>query len=160
MKGLKSFLLFILLSTAVSAQTDFLSKSEAKEINKYMDDICMDTYCGGEINWYTQGMNCSGDKCTISYKAYTWNNAADSFDADLLKALSGKPKQFRSLNSSLKFENYQLESKQRASVNITCTLFGLNNEALAEYDNDKQEYLYTTILESCIDPVESLILDY
>lgn len=160
MKGLLSFLLLISLSSAVSAQSDFLSKSEANKINEYMDDICMDTYCGGDINWYAQGMNCSGDQCTISFKAYTWKNSADSFDADLLKSLEGKTKQFRYLSSAIKFENYQLESEQRASVNLSCTLYGLNNEELAEYDNDKQEYLYMTILESCIDPIESLILDY
>ncbi|WP_412471915.1 hypothetical protein [Halobacteriovorax sp. RT-1-4] len=160
MKGLLSFLVLISLSTAVSAQSDFLSKSEAKDINDYMGDICMDTYCGGDINWYTQGMNCSGDQCTISYEAYTWKDSADSFDADLLKALDGKTKDYRHLNSSLKFENFQLVRQGRAFVNISCTMYGLNNETLAEYDNDKQEYLYMTILESCIDPVESLILAY
>ncbi|MGI4992362.1 hypothetical protein ACRXCV_07025 [Halobacteriovorax sp. GFR7] len=160
MKSLFTILFLISLSTAVSAQSDFLTKQEADKINEYMDDICMDTYCGGDINWYTKGMNCSGDQCTISFKAYTWENDAETFDADLLKAIEGKTKNFPRLSSSLKFENYQLESKQRASVNISCTMYGLNNEELTEYDNDKQEYLYMTILESCVDPVETLILNY
>ncbi len=150
----------LLSITSASAQTDFLTKSEADKINGYMDDICMDTYCGGDINFYTQGMSCSGDTCTIKYLAKTWSGSSDSFDADLLKALEGKTKKFYSLNSELKFENFGPDEDDTASVNISCTMKKLNAKDLAEYDNDKQEYMYMTILESCIDPIESLILDY
>ncbi len=158
-------LLLVLLFAKMTMAAPFLSSSEAQEINQYMDDICMDTYCGGDINFYAQGVECSSDsKCSITYLARTWREALDTFDVPLLRALQGKTKKFYSLNSRLYFGNYEVISEEGelfAQTTITCSLYNLNAETLmGEYEGDKQEYLYMTILDSCIGPIESLILNF
>ncbi len=138
---------------------DFLSPDEATDINDYMDDICMDTYCGGDINFYPQGIECSGNKCTISYLAKSWENESDSFDSETLSVLIGKTKKFYSLNSGIYFESYEIVNGT-SELYFSCTMYNLNSNSLADYDNSKQEYMYMTILDSCIDPIQAIVGNY
>ena len=84
---MKALLVLLVMTTSAFAQTNFLSVHEASRINKYMDEICPDTYCGGDISFYTQGITCNGDRCSI---VITGSGKSDFDETSIESALRKK----------------------------------------------------------------------
>jgi hypothetical protein len=66
---MKIILVLITLISSAFAQSNFMTNKEAKRTLDYLDSICGDTYCGGDIGFNPHDMSCVGGTCTVEFSA-------------------------------------------------------------------------------------------
>jgi hypothetical protein len=58
------------------------SDAELAAVAQELDNICPDTFCGGDINYYVDAVTCSGGSCDVRYRAIPHGD--DGYPADVL----------------------------------------------------------------------------
>lgn len=157
---MKALILLLALTTSAFAQNDFLTTSEANKVNNYMYDICMDTYCGGDIMFFNNGVECQGSTCTIQYTA----QGNSSFDRATSATTSGTTvvtSEFS--NVFVNFGKIEITDDEDSrwenlDINFTCTLTDLPID-LTSYSK-KEDLFYELVVFGCIRQVESIVYNW
>jgi hypothetical protein len=159
---MKMFIMLLVFSTSAFAQSSFLSKKETKEINDYLDDICADTYCGGDLNFRPYGITCRKNFCSVEFGAtgagnglFNTTRANDSLGSIMTALDDGDVKV--TMNDVL-FETIDDEDLGIAlygSFNFTCKLTNLANR-LKEAAS-KRDLFYDMVVFGCIRQVERTV---
>ena len=157
---MKALLILLAMTTTAFAQTDFLTTSEASRINRYMDDICPDTYCGGDISFYTHGITCNGDSCSIKISGSGYSE----FDEAAIEAALGTTKVTAEYsNVTITFDELKAIARDEdgyegLETSFTCTMNKLPMK-MTDYD-DKEELFYDFIVWGCIRELESTVYNF
>lgn len=157
---MKALLVLLVMTTSAFAQTNFLSVHEASRINKYMDEICPDTYCGGDISFYTQGITCNGDRCSI---VITGSGKSDFDETSIESALRKTVVTAEYSNVTITFDELKASARDEEGyegleTSFTCTMNKLPME-MTDY-NDKEELFYDFIVWGCVRELESTVYNY
>ena len=159
---MKALTLFFILSSSVYAQGSFLSKKEAAEINDYLDSICPDTYCGGDLNFRPFGINCKANSCTVEFGASGAGN--DLFDMDRSNSslnqmmISQDDQDVKLTINDVLFETIDADDfgiAVYASFNFTCKLTNLANRL--EGFESKRDLFYDMVVFGCINQLERTV---
>ena len=136
------------------AGADFLTKLEAESVNSYMDNICPDTYCGGDINFYTTGMKCSGSTCELGLSAEGHMNDDSILDFELLKSKEGTTEGTGNVLVSFKGTDTDFDSKngRYTKALFSCVLKDLPTQKMSY--SEKEELIYDLVVFECIEKFE------
>lgn len=151
---MKPLLFSLLIMSGAFAQSSYMNPDEARYVNDYLDMICMDTYCGGDLNYYPQGIKCDEDSCVVGYVAYEWY--ANTINPYSYKALIGTTDEDTQQNVEISYTG--LHSKTGDDDD---TLYGMEFSCkLGDLPKgldlkQKQDLFYDKIVFSCIDLLES-----
>jgi hypothetical protein len=148
---MKLFIILYLTATSAFAQPDFLNKSEEKRVNNYMDYICADTYCGGDINFYPQGIVCEGSLCTADFKAFEYSE--NTFNITSTKEAIGTKKTLKS--TQIEYTDLEIE-EDRPIVSFICIMPNLTNVSMSI--SEKEQLIYDLIVWECIRDFETTTL--
>lgn len=157
---LTSILVFTANAQSAFAQTDFLTEAQAAKVNRYMDDICPDTYCGGDISFYTQGLSCAGNTCTLELtgSGYSdFDNAAVASSANT-KKITSEYKNVAINFGAMEISGVDEDGFEGASFNFSCTMSDLPMD-LKKY-GDKEDLVYDLVVWGCIRELESIVYNY
>ncbi len=139
------------------AQSDFLSKKEAKQNLDYLDMICADTYCGGDIDFRPQELICKGATCTVEFSAggYSLFNMERSAAAVGTTKVSRDMKDVLITFNAIEIEPIDEDGFQPATFGFTCTLTNLWAN-MAEYST-KRELIYDMVVFGCVRELEGTV---
>ncbi len=146
--------LTLFLTLSVSANSDFLSPSEAKSVSDYMYDICMDTYCGGDFLYFNDVMKCHENTCEIEMSAHAYIEEGVTF-SDKLSELSNSSV---TLNQTvIKYKGIDTDSDEERgkfqNASFTCLMPNLPTKSMTLYE--KQELIYDLIVFECVNAFEN-----
>jgi len=155
----------ILLSSNIFASEPVLTKPvltkfESKEIVSYLDGICGDTYCGGDINYYPQDIKCDETSCTLTMRAVEYYS--NDFDIARLNTEIGNSSNIDNykvtLEGSAQVTSWDLNSEADTKMNaidFSCKIKGLKrtNQSLS----DKIDSFYDHTVCSCVPMMEGLL---
>ena len=136
---MKLLILFCFTITSVFAQTDFLNKSEAIRMNDYVSHICADTYCGGDLNFYAQGIVCKGSTCTAEFKAIEYNE--NTFNISNINQAIGSKKTLK--NTEINYTDSEVEN-DILIVSFVCIMPNLTNPKISI--SQKEQLIYDLIV--------------
>lgn len=125
-----------------------------------MDDICPDTYCGGDIIFYTQGMSCRGNSCTISLSG-CGHSAFDKTALEAAENTSTTTSEHKNIvinYGSMSVGATDLDGYQATSFEFSCTLNDLPMN-IQSYDK-KQDLVYDLVVWGCIRELEETAFNY
>jgi hypothetical protein len=80
---------------APEVSTNVLTIDEARKVEDYLNDICGDTYCGGDNDYVVSGLVCDTEKCSIKvavasyygdFEPYSYTCEMTEIKAELKKA--------------------------------------------------------------------------
>jgi hypothetical protein len=148
----------LLVAFSSSAADPVLSKSESTQIVSYLSDICPDTYCGGDYNYYPQTIECNESSCTLSMKLIAY------YEGDLADAGKGIGQSSSDANAKVTLidvgmqEEWSMDSETVVlmhSVDFTCVINNLskNNASL----DSKIDKFYDYTVGSCVPMMEDLL---
>ena len=146
--------LTLFLTLSVSANSDYLSPSEAKSVSDYMYDICMDTYCGGDFLYFNDVMKCHENTCEIEMSAHAYIEEGVTFSDNLSKLSNSS----EVLNQTvIKYKGIDIDSDEERgkfqNARFTCLMPNLPTKSMTLYE--KQELIYDLIVSECVDAFES-----
>ena len=148
------YLLLIIVTSLTFAKADFLSPDKATEVARFLDNICMDTYCGGDINFYSDAMTCDGNVCEVSYRAYGFSKG--TFDEQTMLSLVGT--ESKRTNTITKFGSVSKvihDGEKKLEAKFKCVLNNLPTTDMSEYD--KEDLVYELVVTECIDAFETAV---
>lgn len=160
----KLILLTILIAAAVTqsalAQTNFLTELEAVRADSYMDNICPDTYCGGDIAFYTQGLTCSGNSCTLELTGGGYSE----FDNQAVAAAVNTSKVTKEYKNvvinfgAMSVTGIDEDGFEGANFAFSCTM----NDLPMNMNNyrEKQDLIYDLVVWGCIRELETTVYNY
>jgi len=148
---MKLLIILYLTATSAFAQTDFLNKAEANRVNNYMDSICPDTYCGGDINFYPQGIVCEGSVCTADFRAFEYSE--NTFNITNTKEAIGTKKTLK--NTQIEYIDLEIE-EDRPMVSFRCIMPNLTDVDMSI--SKKEQLIYDLIVWECIRDFETTTL--
>lgn len=156
----KLIILLALTSTTAFAQTNFLTESEAVKINDYLDDICPDTYCGGDIVFYTHGITCKGNSCTIemSGQGYSEFDKAATSAAVGTSVVTSEYKDVVVNFEELEIGRDEEDEYDTLQASFSCTLKNLPME-MTDYDQ-KEEMFYDKLVWGCVRELEATVYSW
>lgn len=165
---MKTFLTLILLTTSYVANAEILTKSERKQISRYLDDICPDTYCGGDINWTSPEVVCNDGYCSVLINATSYyalepffsvkhfNTASsDSKKGQGYKLLSAESFMDEHHEYNRETRDYDVTQVQNTRVKAWCRLDLPSSIKTLSYE-EKEEAIYDANLD-CVDKIEAAI---
>lgn len=159
---MKMLLMLLIFSSSAFAQTSFLSKKEANEINDYLDDICADTYCGGDLNFKPYAIHCRKNSCLVEFGASGAGNGL--FNATRANESLGTMMTAQDDNdvkvvmNDVLFETIDdadLGIALYGAFNFSCKLSNLSNR-LKEAAS-KRDLFYDMVVFGCIRQVERTV---
>jgi hypothetical protein len=112
---MKSIFFTILFTSFLFAANPYLTPQEAKAIASHIDDMCPDTYCGGDMQFFIENMTCTENECVMQFNA----NGVSTFN---------DPKEMGLFNNSI-----------RANTNEDISIFFGQYALRAHEDNRYQE---------------------
>ena len=151
---MKYIILVLLISNATMANNSFLTKTEIKKIETYLDDVCPDTYCGGDLNYSPSNLECDSDSCSLDFTAQGYQA---SYEVSALGILG---REFRSEENEDVFINYVTHKKVESNqmqMTFSCRFNNLSENA--DIYSDKAEMFYVMTID-CISEFESTLFDY
>lgn len=157
---MKTFLLLLTLTTTAFAQSDFLTPAQAQKVNTYMDNICPDTYCGGDISFYTHGLTCNGNSCTLELTG----SGSSEFDNASIKTAANTSKitsEFKNVVinfGAMSVFSYDEDGFEDASFKFSCTMNDLPLD-ITDY-RAKKDLVYELVVWGCIRELESTVYDW
>ena len=157
---MKTLLILLTLSTSAFAQPDFLTPVQAEKVNSYMDDICPDTYCGGDIAFYTHGLTCNGNSCTLEVSG----SGHSEFDNDAVEAAINTSKVTSEYqNVTVNFGTMSVgtvdgDGYESASFAFSCTMNDLPMD-IKNY-REKEDLVYDLVVWGCIRELETTVYNY
>lgn len=153
---MKSLIFLLLLSTSAFAQDSFLNSLEAQKINQYMDDICPDTYCGGDILFYTQGLTCNNNSCTLEL---TGSGYSDFDNTTITSATNTSKVTAEYSNVFINFKSMSIGTSDEdgfegASFTFSCTM---NDLPMDLNYRAKKDLVYDLVVWGCIRELETTV---
>lgn len=154
-------LAFLLLTFSLSsfANTNFLTLDQADKVNSYLDRICPDTYCGGDINFFPQGINCEGDSCTVKFLGY----GSSFFNEQYIQKVIGKKivsSEYPNANIIIHSANVVMaqDNFEKMKITFNCQIGKLPMGQLSY--SQKEDIVYDMVVFGCIDQLEKTVYDY
>ena len=142
---MKFLIALLVLSTSAFAQDFAFTQTEQQEILDYLDEVCPDTYCAGDLNYFPQEIMCIKDRCTVSFYATEHGPTSQTFFDKLPMGLMRTSIE----NKDVSIKYYSVNKETRTpQLNFSCSVFNIPstlNSAEARTD-----YMYYSIL-SCVD---------
>lgn len=145
--------LFLVIGVQSTIAKPFLSPVESDQAKAYMNSICGDTYCGGDINYFPLDLDCDESQCLVEFYGKTYSEAQSKYyQLGEMMSLVGHTQTYTKLNSQITFISFEIDDESKAELSFSCALKNLpqRNMSYAE----KEDYMYNTILDSCITPYE------
>jgi hypothetical protein len=154
---MKFVILVTTLMNLAFAQTDFFTKNEAAKTLDYLDMICADTYCGGDINFHPHKLTCKADTCLVEFSAAGYS----LFNTERSAAAVGATKVSRDMSdvfitfNEIEIGSIDEDGFQAAGFSFTCTLTNLWAN-MATYDS-KKELIYEMVVFGCVRELEGTV---
>lgn len=154
---MKVILILIALMSTAFAQSNFMDKREVERTLDYLDSICGDTYCGGDIGFNPHDMSCSGGTCTVEFSAGGYSD----FNRERSAAAVGQTRASRFVKDvTITFNEIEIvdtdeDGFQEAGMSFTCKLNNLWTN-MAEYDS-KVEMIYDMVVFGCVRELEATV---
>lgn len=148
----------ISLSIFNAHATPFLSEMEAQKASDYLDYICMDTYCGGDINWLEPRVSCDDDGCNLDISAMSWYEdelLISPEDFSLLPEESKVSDTASLLSVSLEQSDMYSGEFFGPKVKANCKLEVENANSALTYREKEKAIYYATL--DCVDEIQALI---
>ena len=164
---MKKLMLLAGIFTCLNAMASdlYLDKVQQREVSEYLSSVCMDTYCGGEINWVSPKVGCDQAGCYLQMSAISWikeepivsvedfNKAPQSMKESKLAKLLG-------IESIYKYGENDLGEREvylTTELDVECALdlpYGMYQSTFSE----KVDLVYYATLE-CVDEVEAMVYE-
>ncbi|MFK8136811.1 MAG: hypothetical protein AB8E15_00495 [Bdellovibrionales bacterium] len=158
------FSVFMVLILPLSINAEILTRAEQKASAEYLNDICGDTFCGGDIDWTSPKVTCSKKYCSLIITANSYEADTPFFSLVDFEAADPKLKQGQGFKllyanqfSDELYDDYgkTLGSVKNVEVVSWCRLeLKASVKELNSYD--KIEAVYDATLD-CVDKIESAI---
>ena len=155
---MKALLTIILLATSIAANADFLNISEREKISYYLDNICPDTYCGGDINWTRPKVVCGKKYCSVIIEAASYYSDDPFFTEEYFNNASADKKKgqgFKLLKAETYVDEWDEEQLDNTKVTAWCRLELPKDISKMSY-SDKEDAVYYANLD-CVDLIQSAI---
>lgn len=155
---MKQFIAIILLSLSFTTNADILTKSEMSKISDYLDNICSDTYCGGDINWTSPKVVCGKSYCSVIIDAASYYSDEPFFTVDHFDNASADLKKgqgYKLLSAESFIDEWDEDENLNTKVTAWCRLDLPSNISSMNY-NDKEDAVYYANLD-CVDKIEAAI---
>lgn len=147
----------------VMASDLYLDKVQQKEVSEYLSSICMDTYCGGDINWISQKVGCDQAGCYLQMSALSWTKeepivSVEDFNKAPQTMKESKVAKLLGIESIYMYDTNdrgQREVYVTTELDVECAL-DLPYDMYQSTFDEKVDLVYFATLE-CVDEVESLV---
>jgi len=145
--------LFFVMATQATLAKPFLSPVESDQIKGYMNEICGDTYCGGDIEYFPLDLDCDESQCVIEFYGKTYFEVQSQYyQLGEMMSLVGQTKTYAKLESQITFISFELDDESKGELSFSCALTNLSQKEMSY--TEKEDYMYDKILDSCITPYE------
>ena len=160
-------LIITLISTlSIGANANILNKYEAKRASEYLNDICADTYCGGDIHWNNAEVTCSKKYCSLYIDARSFESTAPFFSVDRFNLADSSKKKgqgFKLLSADI--ENEEIYNDyghvtgytDNTIVSSWCRL-ELEPSLKSKSEEYKIDAVYSSTLD-CVDKIQDAIYE-
>jgi hypothetical protein len=149
-----------LLSLSLFAGVPVLTDSEGKKIVNYLDEICADTFCGGDINYFPRSFKCDESSCTLKMDAVEYYS--NYFDMTKINNQVGQTitdkNYILTTQSTFLIESWDIEAEEERmfnAISFSCQINGLQ-KSNQDWDK-KREGFYEYIVSGCVPIIESLL---
>ncbi len=150
-------LLLALAILSLNANAQLISNPEARSIAQYLDNICPDTYCGGDVIYYVSQMECVEDSCLLDLHFESYE---DYFSFDQLEKLDNFSNQTKNTTVTVKditdiYSTCDSSTTKTPCLQITTHFTCQFNKV--KRTEDLQDYFYTRLLDECLPSLEDII---
>ena len=160
---MKTLFTLIFLAISFSINAEILTKAEQSDYSWYLDSVCPDTYCGGDINWTDPEVVCGNSYCSLIIDAASYYAREPFFSVDYFNLVSDDSKkgQGYKLLSAEYFDDYYYDDNNNevdvinTKVKAWCRL-ELPANISTMHNDDKEWAVYESALE-CVDKIEDAI---
>ncbi|MCO4755208.1 MAG: hypothetical protein KC478_12055 [Bacteriovoracaceae bacterium] len=163
---MKQIITFFLLVAGISAFANkpaYLDKYEQHKAANYLSFICMDTYCGGDINWRGQSIECDSKECVLSMNATSYYADSPVMSIETFKNANNLDKETHSAKlveiDTETEETYndkgEAEFYTTTKLYTECTLDLPYANSNVTYDQ-KEKLVYFAAL-NCVDQLQEMI---
>lgn len=152
--------LTVLFSLNLFAGEPVLTENEEKKVVNYLDYICADTFCGGDINYYPKSLKCDESSCTLKMDAVEY--FGNYFDMARINQKIGQQFVIKGyiakLQSTFMTESWDIDAEEERMLNaasFSCQINGLqkSDQSLDE----KIERFYDYVTRVCVPMIEALL---
>jgi hypothetical protein len=153
---MKALLTIILLATSITANAEFLNKAEREQISDYLDNICPDTYCGGDINWTSPKVVCGKKYCSVIIEAASYYSDDPFFTEEYFNNASADTKKgqgYKLFKAETFVDEWDDDQLNNTKVTAWCRLELPENISTMSYQ-DKEDAVYYANLD-CVDKIEA-----
>ena len=152
-----------------TASGNFLTLQEAMAVLEAFDNICGDTFCCGDLNYFMQDISCDGASgvCTIKYAAvpysgYAWTAEMFENNPDAAKVYTGDVEGNPFSVSIADVVPSEYDEDEGMAAEISCTLDGgyRSIDDLLEsgnYGDELVEKFYLHFVFGCVDAMEGFL---
>jgi hypothetical protein len=158
MKNILSVITILVSASSFATNSSVLTKSESNEIVNYLNNICPDTYCGGDYNYYPQDIQCDETSCTLTMRIqeYYQGDLSD-VNTKLGESVTKNNYKVTMVDVSTQ-EAWSLDIEGEALVNAAdfiCVISKLqkSNQSLS----DKTQTFYDYTVSNCVPMIESFL---
>ena len=158
MKKLLSIGILLISLSSFATTTPVLTEGEGTDISNYLSNICPDTYCGGDYNYYPQSLKCDETSCTLSMRVLEYYQG-DLAEADTKLGQSVTKDNFKVTMVDVSTqEAWSMVAEGEALVNavdFNCVISNLKNTN--QSIDEKVETFYDYTVWSCVPMIESFL---
>lgn len=156
---MKILISLLLISSQLLAAKLFIPNDRAREITKQINNICADTFCGGDLQFYASSMVCKNNECKMEFSAKGVSLFHDPKDIGIFYRTR---QSFENEDVFVTYRNYSLRDHadfryNELKINFTCEFTNLKENRKSFYNN--YEMIYSMTLD-CIAEFENTIYDY
>lgn len=147
---MRVFLLFFVIFFSNHSFAIYLDHVQAKQVVQYLDSICADTFCAGDVNYRVNEMTCEDISCIISFELVEYqDDTLNRVDlSEVAQIAVSKDSKTAVVATGLS------RDEQLDVVTFNCILSGLDSKSL-----NKKEEIYERMLE-CADLSLFKVLKY
>ena len=148
----------ILLSLNTQAKSSFLTTEELAKVSNFLDNICMDTFCGGEFNWTDAAIACVEESCTFQINVMAWSEGELEISPEDFNKLPAEKKSYKNvelMSAQIETSDLYTDSFEGTQVSTKC-VFDLKSSDFNLTYNQKEDLIYMKTLD-CVNDLEHLL---
>ena len=139
------------LVTTVAAASFSFTPAQIQSGADYLNNLCGDTFCGGDFDYTVENISCEGTSCSIQTTVFSYYED-DNDTVSSIADLSEEERNSESLSVSADLgEGYNdYEEYSYPTFTATCKVEVKNSE-------DTDEEFYSAMVDSCVPSIESFV---
>jgi hypothetical protein len=148
----------ILLSFNIQAKSSFLTPEEFSKVSNFLDNICMDTFCGGEFNWTDAHVSCEKNMCTFKMNVMGWSVGEldiTTKEFNNLPIEKRKSQNVELTSAQTEISDLYTDSFEGTQISTKC-VFDLKPSDFSISYNQKEDLVYMKTLD-CVSDLEHLL---